>query len=187
MIHEVRNFIEPEICQWVINWFENTPKDYDNLQDEFFLGRTIAISNVNQYEVKKRFKIFDQMMVQTIAKLFPEDEYIFTENTNVVKWPSGIRASDTSSYAMDPHRDNEYDLEKDEHLTMRDYTTICYLNDDYDGGHTFFPEYGTECIPETGKVVFLPSDILHGVTSIRGGTRYTIATWFTRDRESIEF
>tara|TARA_B100000427_G_scaffold250267_1_gene213493 strand:+ start:516 stop:1079 length:564 start_codon:yes stop_codon:yes gene_type:complete len=187
MIHEVPNFIEPQLCQWVIDYFESVPKDRDPLQDKFFVGRTISLTNVNTYDVKKRFKVFEQMMVQTIGKLFPDDGYIFTENTNIVKWPAGIKWDQDSEFAMDPHVDNEFDREYDRHLTERDFTTICYLNDDYEGGHTFFPELDIECVPERGKVVFLPSTLLHGVTAISGNDRYTIATWFTKNREAIEF
>ena len=186
MIHEVPNFIHPDVCQWVIDWFEKHPNQTNDEQDEFFKNRIVQPAIQKDFELRYRFKIFEQMMVQKMSKLYPDDPYIFTEHTNICKWPAGIVPYDTSEYAMDPHRDNEYDRIEDALLVRRDYTTVCYLNDDYEGGHTNFPEYDRECIPETGKVVFLPSSVLHGVTKISGGTRYTIATWFTKNIEAVE-
>ena len=64
-----------------------------------------------------------------------------------------------------------------------------YLNDDFEGGHTQFRVGGGkdgifDVKPKTGKLVFFSSgsEHVHGVKKITRGERYTLATWFTRDK-----
>ena len=86
------------------------------------------------------------------------------------------------------YRDNQYDPNTD--LSARHYSAVCYLNDDYLGGTTFFSDGDCtndqtletkECIPETGKMVSFKSDVWHGVNKVTNGDRYTLAMWFTCD------
>jgi len=72
-------------------------------------------------------------------------------------------------------------LGKDVHYdTASDKTTlssIIYLNDNYDGGHTFFKD-GTSFAPVTGRAIFFDGNYYeHGVSSSTKNDRYTVATW----------
>ena len=69
--------------------------------------------------------------------------------------------------------DNHYD-EGD------DVAFILYLNDDYEGGHTVI-ENETTIVPKKGRIlVFSNGKLLHKVTTIKQGTRYVLAGWFTK-------
>lgn len=185
MIYEVSNFIPSDICRQIINYFEsNGPVDFPN-HDPFFKGRTLSFSDIHQCDTRKVFTIFEQMIVQKIAKLYPEESYIFSEFMNIVRWtPDDIAEQcEGTDYSMLPHRDDVDDLENENYLAQRHYSSICYLNDEYEGGKTVFPEYNLECTPKTGKALFFPSSCLHGVTTVTSGSRYTIASWFTRTPE----
>ena len=179
MIHEVPNFLSKELCEQAILYYKSTPEVRlpEQEYDTFFWGRTKPLCSIQDLRVRKIFRVFETMMVQTISKLYPDDGYIFMESCDLVKWPAG--------WEMDAHIDNAPDPpgHPGKHITHRDYSTICYLNDDYEGGSTYFPEYNQECVPEQGKVVFFRSGIQHGVSKVKGNTRYTIATWFTRQSE----
>tara|TARA_B100001250_G_scaffold225730_1_gene193600 strand:+ start:228 stop:776 length:549 start_codon:yes stop_codon:yes gene_type:complete len=181
MIHEVPNFLSKEVCEQAILYYKSTPEVRLPHQqyDEFFWGRTKPLCTIQDPGVRKMFRVFETMMLQTISKLYPDDGFIYMESCDIVKWPVG--------WSMGTHTDNLPDPEghPGSDLTNRDYTTVCYLNDNYEGGSTFFPEYDQECVPEQGKVVFFPASIQHGVTEIQGSTRYTIATWFTKRSEMI--
>ena len=63
-----------------------------------------------------------------------------------------------------------------------DIATVTYLNNDYDGGEIYFPEYEIEIKPEPGDLICFPDDpnFVHGVKPILKGTRYTTPRWFTR-------
>jgi predicted 2-oxoglutarate/Fe(II)-dependent dioxygenase YbiX len=62
-------------------------------------------------------------------------------------------------------------------------SAIVYLNNDYEGGHVEFTNFGVKIKPEPGMLLLFPSSypythIAHPVTS---GTKYAIVTW-THDR-----
>lgn len=77
----------------------------------------------------------------------------------LVKWPSGEFQQE--------HFDFEY----------HPYTTIIYLNDDFEGGETVV---GSKTItPEKNKLIgFEGNKIVHKVNKINKGSRYTLPCWY---------
>ena len=59
----------------------------------------------------------------------------------------------------------------------RYFTVLCYLNDDFDGGHTSFPTIPYSVRPETGKVVIFPSNFYHCAEPVTRGQKSVIVTW----------
>ena len=60
------------------------------------------------------------------------------------------------------------------------FTSILYLNDDFEGGFTEFAD-GTTVAPKKGRIVFYDGiHYWHKVTPITEGTRYTFASWYKR-------
>jgi hypothetical protein len=66
----------------------------------------------------------------------------------------------------------------------RAYGSIIYLNDTYEGGHTYYKNFNHEVTPKAGALAVHPGDSehLHGVTEIKDGMRYTIASFWTLDK-----
>ena len=57
-------------------------------------------------------------------------------------------------------------------------SSIVYLNDEFQGGHTIF-EDGTSIAPVPGRmVIFDGMQYLHGASQNIGGFRYTIPIWY---------
>ena len=69
------------------------------------------------------------------------------------------------------HRDNGSDFNE------RYYTVVCYLNADFEGGGTYFPDSDYTVQPETGKAVIFPSDYLHRANEILAGEKYIAVIW----------
>jgi hypothetical protein len=68
-------------------------------------------------------------------------------------------------------------------ITGRSVSAILYLNNNYEGGHIEFTNFGVKIKPEPGMLLLFPSNyaythIAHPVTE---GTKYAIVTWL-RDR-----
>ena len=60
-------------------------------------------------------------------------------------------------------------------------SSIIYLNDEFEGGHTYF-EDGTSFAPLTGRAIFFDGQyFVHGVSKIKNKDRYTVATWFKKN------
>ena len=96
---------------------------------------------------------------------------------------------------FNPHKDGEDEEGKPEYIKKRRISVIIFLNeyaegpvtDVYRGGAlTFYglvkdpgwEKYGFHLNPETGLMIAFRADILHGVTTVTEGTRYTIVSWF---------
>jgi hypothetical protein len=67
----------------------------------------------------------------------------------------------------------------DEERSTTNLTSILYLNDDYEGGETYF-ENGVIIKPKKGKIVFFDGKKYpHGVHPLKNNNRYVLAVWYT--------
>jgi hypothetical protein len=70
-----------------------------------------------------------------------------------------------------PHADAGRDLPE------RYFTVVCYLNDDFEGGHTSFPSLGSTVKPKTGQAIVFPSRYLHCAEPLTQGEKFVLITW----------
>lgn len=57
-----------------------------------------------------------------------------------------------------------------------EFSTVIYLNDEYEGGNIYFPAQKFNIKPKKYSAIFFPGndyDYLHGVSPIESGNRYT--------------
>ena len=148
------------------------------MQDKF-LNKNQCKRLINFYNSQSKplpFKTTFTLLITEIGPQFLKDKINkagMDINTSVidwfqiVKWPS-------------PNRGKSLHLDINSASTI--LSSIIYLNDNYEGGHTYF-EDGTTFIPVTGRAIFFDGQYYrHGVSSISKGPRYTVATWFTQAR-----
>lgn len=91
---------------------------------------------------------------------------LYTTEAYLNLWNPGAYAS----AHVDSHAEYEFLL----------YTTLFYLNDEYEGGEICFPNQGVVYKPKAGDVIFFPcggTEHPHSVNQIISGRRYTIAMW----------
>lgn len=69
-------------------------------------------------------------------------------------------------------------------------STICYLNEDYTGGDTYFPrqQYSTENVP-AGKMVLWPGQVTHGHEGreVTSGSKYALVIWTQRRPGDVNY
>jgi hypothetical protein len=102
---------------------------------------------------------------------------VYADLIQIVRWFPGME--------QQPHADDMKNIDDaDKWFNHRDFGAILYLNDDYEGGITYYPEYELGIIPKSGRLAIHPgdSDHLHGVTKIENVNRYTIASFWTFDK-----
>ena len=178
MIYEIQNFLDDKTCDILIYYFMSSKKRNTKQENKFFSGRTLSPSELFDSDIKKRMEIFKSKALQSISRLFHEN-YVFLEFWDLVHWPEGIE--------MQPHADN-IELDRTPNMCSHTYySSICYLNHDYEGGYTYFTHENKSCIPEKGKIIFYPSGLqfTHGVSKVIKGDRYTLASWYTKDEKYI--
>lgn len=61
----------------------------------------------------------------------------------------------------------------------RYFTTICYLNEGFAGGHTSFPQLGYSVTPRVGRAIIFPATYLHYAEPILSGEKYILVSWLT--------
>jgi len=70
-----------------------------------------------------------------------------------------------------PHQDTGPSFEH------RYFSVVCYLNDDFAGGHTSFPGLDFVATPETGKAIVFPSNYLHCSEPVISGEKFVLVSW----------
>lgn len=69
------------------------------------------------------------------------------------------------------------------HCTTKNYTSMLYMNEDFDGGELFFPYHDNfEIKPKPGMLVIFSGNIFnpHGIKEITKGTRYVHTSFWSK-------
>jgi predicted 2-oxoglutarate/Fe(II)-dependent dioxygenase YbiX len=76
---------------------------------------------------------------------------------------------------------NYYMPHSDTGLNRNDryFTVVCYLNEDFEGGETSFPQLNYRVAPRPGKTVIFPSTYMHCAEPIASGEKYILVSWLT--------
>lgn len=164
-------------CAYLV-WLAETETNWTkNIVLPFWSERNIGLLTdipKHKYQSVETIKLalsVHQKIKEFVSKSFNVECY--ADQIGVVKWPP-------NSFQM-VHVDEIPEL-------SRVAGCVVYLNDDYEGGHTFYPYYDREHTPKTGAIFAHNSNHshLHGVTKIHGKTRYTISsTWSTKKEHSM--
>lgn len=173
----IDNFLTQEEIHVLLNFIKKTDMWESGGNDEYWASRVIHISNKDS-DMKERKILSDiRSRISNAIKSYYDIPEIYSDGIHLVRWFDGME--------LHPHCD---DMSNDEnnHIAFgyRKYGSIIYLNDDFQGGETFYPKNNFYVKPKVGNLSVHPGDQdhLHGVTKVEGGTRYTIASFWTDDK-----
>lgn len=85
------------------------------------------------------------------------------DGTQVIRYPAG------GHYL--PHQDAGPDFPR------RYFTVVCYLNDDFEGGRTWFPSLNYSAIPRCGSALLFPAHYYHCAQPVARGEKFVIVSW----------
>lgn len=162
--------------------FAKSISDWEPADTEFWHNRSLNVqyiyNNLNKdiaglmMDIKGRIR-------NVMWDLFDLQQDVYADVFQIVRWFPGME--------QPPHCDDMSDVDMDgmEWYHKRMFGAIVYLNDDYSGGHTFYPQYNYEIKPKSGRLAVHPGDPdhLHGVTQIQGGMRYTLASFWRYEND----
>jgi predicted 2-oxoglutarate/Fe(II)-dependent dioxygenase YbiX len=153
------NYLTPYECDQLVDLFEKTPFP-KNQTDGLWYQRVkwpILSDYFHQKLIVERTKISEEFFEQKLE----------IDNPNMTLWNAG--------HEMIPHSDYGTSNE----FSHREYASIIYLNDDFDGGELYIPELSFENKPKKGQLVcFQGGKLYHGVKMITRGFRLTHICWF---------
>jgi hypothetical protein len=141
---------------------------------EFWDNRIISFNSVKDKFGLDAANLFSDIIIRTkdfIIKEYELDRDITTGAISICRWFPGME--------QPPHAD---DMTNTDTKGYEDnaFGSVIYLNENYGGGKTYYPDYGIEVTPETGKLAVHPGDVnhIHGVTKVEENIRYTIASFW---------
>lgn len=163
------NFLTQEECEYLV-WLAETTLSWPKGSLQFWDERNIGLlTDVPKHhyagvETARLILSIHSRIKEFISNSFGIECY--ADQIGIVRWPPG-------SYQM-PHIDAIPELD-------RVAGCVIYLNDDYEGGETFYPYYDKIVYPKAGSIFAHDSghSHLHGVTQIKEKTRYTISSTWT--------
>ncbi|MBN8649115.1 MAG: 2OG-Fe(II) oxygenase [Caulobacterales bacterium] len=179
----VEDFISKAQCETLIECYNrNRDKYAEKTGDTFWDGRYIQFHDImaHEHETARIMQQIRHIASMYILNEFVSDEPIYPDTAQLVGWSEGMD--------MKPHADN---IEPDGGPNIsshRNFSSIIYLNDDYEGGQTYFPSLGVRVAPKAGTLVLFGAgyEFVHGVTKITKGKRYIYSGWFTTDKDWID-
>jgi prolyl 4-hydroxylase len=172
----IENFLSKEECEYLIN-VSIESNLWESGGNAFWDNRIINYYKMINYNEKAASIMLDANVrcSQEIKKQYNLDKDVYPDTLQVVRWFPGME--------QHPHADDmsNTDIAGFDH---RMFGTVLYLNNNYSGGHTFYPNFDFEIVPKQGTLAMHPGDPehLHGVTKIESGIRYTIASFWTYEK-----
>jgi hypothetical protein len=170
-----KDFVGLEEINKIINYLEIT-KDWRVLENSIWNNRTIPLNSINTSEIQSIIKKIVLKIQKIISKEYDIGCCVYADSIDLCRWFAGTE--------QPPHCDDMSNIQNQFIIHgHRKFGSIIYLNSDYGGGRTYYPDYGFEIVPEVGKLAIHPADCIHkhGVTKIQNNTRYTIACFWTFD------
>ena len=186
---------------WNIDFQLNYPKQNEvpeSLWHSMIQWEGMCI-NITKNDFYSRYSL-DQEYYESLAlKIKGVAEKYF--NVNVAKeqylinrWRKGREQKPHIDYFIDEDPGHDYDMLEKYNLPRsylktfqskfqtKHFSSLLYLNDDFEGGEIYFPQYDNLSIkPEPGMLVCFAGNekALHGVKEAIGGVRYTISLFLT--------
>lgn len=168
LIHHKRGFVDSEIASLVARY----AKDHDHIFTDFgnnekeFTVHTHGDIRGYSSEIVDIINEYARRVYSFVVDSYPGPFKEFDENTTHI-------ARFSSGKGMHEHFDSS---------RPNDIATLVYLNNDYEGGEIYFPEYDIFIKPEPGDLLTFPDNpnFVHGVKPVVSGVRYTTPRWFTR-------
>lgn len=162
----VKNFLTKHECQFYIA--ESERKGFKEAKISRH-GKQVMMKNVRNND---RVLFFDEKLANQIwEKIKP-----FTNSIGMYK-PIGLNEmfrvyKYTKGQRFNMHRDGSY-RRNDEEVSF--YSFLIYLNEDFDGGETYF-ENGIYIKPHTGDALLFHHPLRHEGQEITKGVKYVLRT-----------
>ena len=178
-----------EECQTLIRW-HNSHRHLEQV------GSEKDYWGIRKLHIKNEYirLLFQKVQNHCIGEIYKATGQVFhSEMATITKWHiGGEQTPHLDTFSNDEVREDpsiETQVESGDRPPSREWTVIVYLNDDYNGGETYFPptDYypmGYQVEPTVGSgLLFQGIYHGHGVFKVRRAPRHTMAIWFTADLE----
>ena len=171
------NFLSDEECDAIVAFTNDHLNLFDNEEQPhgFWSKRVINYDQIPEQNLQNRLVAISYSVSMIVSELSERKEILVPDTLQIVRWVNG--------YELRPHADKEEPDGSPHPFPWRDFGTVIYLNDDFEGGQIHWPNKGIEWKPVKGSLAIFPGTVefLHGVRNVPNGVRYTIPSFYTYD------
>ncbi|MBV8393866.1 MAG: 2OG-Fe(II) oxygenase [Alphaproteobacteria bacterium] len=174
------DFLSPEECKVL----SDTSRDLSSLQlvegvkDDYWSGRILDYSDIlRERPEAARIAVETQKRItQRLEDFYELTAPVYADFVHMIQWREGM--------FLNPHCDRANPDGAPHGMPWRDFASIVYLNDDYEGGSFYFTALDMLIKPKAGTLVAFTGGFHHehGVLTITKGTRITLPTFYTFDK-----
>ncbi|MBW8882445.1 MAG: 2OG-Fe(II) oxygenase [Asticcacaulis sp.] len=174
------NVFEPELCRILVDAYERNGGEFSGFMRERD-GMTVGVRDPSMKSRHDYVLTEDDLIRYTqaavVRRIVPEIKKVhqFTV-TRMERYLVGCYTADDGGHFR-PHRDNTTSA-----TAHRRFAVSINLNDDFDGGTLYFPEYGLRQFkPPMGGAVVFSCSLLHAVAPVRKGRRFAFLPFLYDD------
>ena len=173
-----KNFIPEKDAKLMIYYFNSKIRidprvDFNN---PTFNNRIVYFESIKDIYIRDLVEGYVKQIMEKLKSNYNITIPIYPDSIHLVKWETG--------HELGEHADAFYADGRPNYTPYRKYSSIVYLNEDFEGGTFQFTKGNCDEIqPETGLLVAFTAglDDMHKVNRVNKGIRYTLACWFTDD------
>lgn len=177
----LEGFLSRDDCRRLLEFLDSDTANFGSfdLTADYWSGRTLTPDRLTHDSVLQSFRQIRDRVIAVVhmaleERLGPQPP-LFADLVNFARWPPG--------YDLHPHADSENPGGAPHPFPWRDFASVIYLNEDYEGGAIYFPNLDIELKPQPGTLIIFPGTLryLHGIRPVISGMRHTIASFITFD------
>lgn len=173
IIKTIPKFLSENECSKLINQYSNL-----SLQDaEYYSKDDKLIVNTKKRDSKIIFVLNDLLTTKIIEEL---KKHILIKGYNFI----GLERLQFTKYDLNGHYDWHTDSDIN-NVNNRYYSVVIPLNMDYDNGELLCKDLNDNIInleKKTGNMHIFSSTLLHKVTNVTYGVRYSLVTWLSLEK-----
>lgn len=149
---------------------------------DFWEGRIVYMGDVAEHNAAAAAIMggFQKRATAMLGEFYALTRPLWTDTVQLNVWEQGS--------CLPPHTDNSNPDGSLHSTPWRDFSSIVYLNDDYEGGELYFTAQDRVLKPRRGMLVAFSAGYHHehGVLKVRRGRRITMPAFYTFDERKAD-